>query len=171
MDVTSESSAVTFCLREPVRVMDGLNVPYSIVFTSDGNVIVSEKFADQISIFDIKGKIIGKFGSHDDSSKLIKIPQGLAIDDDDNVYVSSVDKVLKFTSSGKCSGKFIKHVGDKLGSGEGEFNDPYGMTLYDSQLYVCDCNNDRIQVFNRDLQFICSYYGEGSGKFRKPYDV
>ena len=154
--------------RKPVRVMKDLITPYSIVFTSDGMMIVSEKVTNQIRIFDIEGRKIGKFESHGDSSRQILLPQGLAIDDDDNVYVSSEYKLQKFTSGGE----FIKHVGcDKLGSGEGEFNDPYGITLHNNQLYVCDCNNHRIQVFDLDLKFIRSYYGEGRGKFRKPYDV
>ena len=157
-------------LAHPVSVMNDVITPYSIVFTSDGNMIVSEKLANQISIFDIKGRRIGKFESDDDSSRQIKIPQGLAIDDEDNVYVSSEYKLQKFTSSGR----FIKHVGcEKLGSGKAEFDDPYGITLYNNQLYVCDCNNHRIQVFDMDLNFIRSIgsYGEGRGEFRTPYDV
>ena len=87
-------------LTDPVSTINDVIAPYSIVFTSDGNMIVSEKLANQISIFDIKGRRIGKFESHDDSSRQIKIPQGLVIDDEDNVYVSSEYKLQRFTSSG-----------------------------------------------------------------------
>ena len=157
-------------LAHPVSTVNDVIAPYSIVFTSDGNMIVSEKLANQISIFDIKGRRIGKFESDDDSSRQIKIPQGLAIDDEDNVYVSSEYKLQKFTSSGK----FLKHVGcEKLGSGEAEFDDPYGITFYNNQLYVCDCNNHRIQVFDLNLNFIRSIgsFGNGRGEFHRPYDV
>ena len=157
-------------LAHPVRVMNGLITPYSIVFTSDGMMIVSEKVTNQIRIFDIDERKIGKFESYGDSSRQILLPQGLAIDDDGNVYVSSQYKLQKFTSGGE----FIDHVGcDKSGSGEAEFDDPYGITLHNNQLYVCDCNNHRIQVFGLDLKFIRSIgsYGKGRGEFRKPYDV
>ena len=146
----------------PLRVIRGLTTPYSIVFTSHGKMIVSEKVDDRIAIFDTEEKRVDKFESHGDSSKQILIPQGIAIDDDDNVYVSSQFKLQKFTSSGE----FIDCV-------EKELNDPYGITLHENQLYVCDCNNHRIQVFDLDLKFIRSIgsHGKGKGQFRKPYDV
>ena len=48
------------------------------------------------------------------------------------------------------SSKLIKCIG-KEGKKEGEFDDPHGVTLYDNQVYVCDYNNYRIQVFELDL--------------------
>ena len=152
-------------LANPVDTLDDLTTPYSIVFTSNGKIIISEKLKNQISIFNTKGKRIDKFEHHEDQ---IFEPQGIVIDDDDNVYVSSDFKLQKFTSKGK----FLKCVGQK-GSKEGEFNDPYGMTLHDNRLYVCDCNNHRIQVFDLDLNFKRSIgsHGKGEGEFQKPYDV
>ena len=73
-------------------------------------------------------------------------PAGIAIDDADNIFVSSEHKLQKFTSSGEL----IKCVGQR-GSKEWEFIDPRGVTLYDNQVYVCDRDNHRIQVFGLDL--------------------
>ena len=155
-------------LANPVSILGDLSNPYSIGFTSYGEMIISEKGKNQISIFKTTGKRIGEFKQHEDRPRQILNPQGIAIDDDDNVYVSSEFKLQKFTSKGK----FIKCVGQQ-GSKEGEFNDPYGMTLHDNQLYVCDCNNHRIQVFDLDLNFIRSIglCGRGRGEFDRPYDV
>ena len=50
--------------------------------------------------------------------------KGIAIDDADNIYVSSEHKLQKFTSSGEL----IKCVGQR-GSKEREFNVPCGITL------------------------------------------
>ena len=56
---------------------------------------------------------------------------------------------------------------------EGEFDDPRGLTLRDNLVYVCDCNNCRIQVFDLDLNFVRSIgsRGSGRGEFDRPLDV
>ena len=155
-------------LGHPVRVVTGLNTPYGIAFNSRGEMIISECGGHLISIFDIRGQKIRTFGSYGDSPEQMKYPGGIAIDDADNIYVSSNHKLQKFTSSGEL----IKCVGQK-GSKEGEFNDPCGVTLYDNQVYVCDRNNHRIQVFDLDLNFIRSIgsRGKGRGEFYAPRDV
>ena len=95
-------------------------------------------------------------------------PAGIAIDDADNIYVSSCHMLQKFTSSGEL----IKCVGQK-GRKEGEFDDPRGVTLYDDKVYMCDRNNHRIQVFDLDLNFVQSIgsSGNGRGEFNIPHDV
>ena len=51
-------------------------------------------------------------------------------------------------------GKCVKSVG-KQGSGPLEFNSPCGVTIspITGHVYIADCNNHRIQVFNPDLTF------------------
>ena len=95
-------------------------------------------------------------------------PAGIATDDSGNIYVSSLDKLQKFTSTGEL----IKCVGRKGGK-EGEFNVPRGLTLRDNLVYVCDGNNNRIQVFDLDLNFVRSIglRGSGRGEFDAPSDV
>ena len=124
-------------------------------------MIVSECQGHRLSIFDIRRQKIRTFGSHGDSPDQMIYPKGIATDDADNIYVSSDHKLQKFTSSGEL----IKCIGKKGGK-EGEFYDPQGVTLYDNQVYVCDRNNYRIQVFDLDLKFVRSI-----GKFIAPFDV
>ena len=152
----------------PVRTMTGVNWPYGIAFNSHQEMIVSEYSGHRLSIFDIRGQKIRTFGSRGDSPDQMNYPKGIATDDTDNIYVSSSLKLQKFTSSGEL----IKCIG-KEGRKEGEFDDPQGVTLYDNQVYVCDCNNDRIQVFDLDLNFVQSIgsRGTGRGEFNTPFDV
>ena len=152
-------------LAHPVRVVTGLNCPYGIAFNSRGEMIVSKQYDDRIAIFGIR---IRTFGSYGDSPEQMEYPRGIAVDDIDNVYVSSVDKLQKFTSSGEL----IKCVGQE-GSKEGEFDEPRGLALHNNQVYVCDRNNHRIQVFDLDLNFIQSIgsCGNGRGEFDRPFDV
>ena len=88
-------------LGRPVRVVTGLYKPYGIAFNSRGEMIISEYSGHKISIFDIRGQKIRTFGSRGDSPEQMKYPRGIAIDDADNIYVSSDDKLQKFTSSGE----------------------------------------------------------------------
>ena len=168
--------------RDPTQsarsVVFGLNRPYGIAFNSRGEMIVSEHWGHQIAIVDtryhqitychIGGQRIRTFGSCGDSPEQMIFPAGIAIDDMDNIYVTSKHKLQKFTSSGEL----IKCVGQE-GSKEGEFDDPLGLALHNNQVYVCDQNNHRIQVFDLDLNFIQSIgsYGRGKGELAEPHDV
>ena len=131
-------------------------------------MIVSEYYGHTVSIFNIRGQRIQTFGSHGDSREQMEFPAGIAIDEMDNIYVSSEHKLQKFTSSGEL----IKCVGQK-GRKEGEFNDPRGVTLYENQVYMCDRDNHVIQVFDLDLNFVRSIgsRGNGRGEFNAPLDV
>ncbi|CAI8009341.1 E3 ubiquitin-protein ligase TRIM71, partial [Geodia barretti] len=172
-EINSSPFAVTMYpdprqLGHPVRTVTGLNLPYGIVFNSHQEMIVSEYLGHRVSIFDIRGQKIRTFGSHGGNPDKMKLPAGIATDDTDNIYVSSWHKLQKFTSSGEL----IKCIG-QLGSEEGEFDVPRGVTLYDNQVYVCDRDNHRIQVFDLDLNFVRSIgsRGKGRGDFDAPLDV
>ena len=151
-----------------MRIVTDLILPYGIAYNSRGEMIVSERGGHRVSIIDNRGKKIRTFGSHGDSPDQMICPAGIAIDDIDNIYVSSSHKLQKFTSNGEL----IKCIGKKGGK-EGEFNDPRGVTLHDNQVYVCDSYNHRIQVFDLNLNFVRSIgsCGKGRGEFNKPWDV
>ena len=154
-------------LGSPVRVVKQLNGPYGIAFNSRGEMIVSECGGHQVSVFDVGGRRIRTFGSRGDRPEQMILPAGIAVDTD-NVYVSSLYKLGKFTSSGKL----IKCIG-RRGSKEAEFDDPRGVTIHSNQVYVCDKDNHRIQVFDLDLNFIRSIGSRGRerGELDRPLDV
>ena len=151
-----------------MRTVTGLDWPHGIAFNNREEMIVSEWGADRLSILDTRGQKIRTFGSRGDSPQQMNGPKGIATDDSGNIYVSSEHKLQKFTSTGEL----IKCVGRKGGK-EGEFDDPSGLTLRDHLVYVSDRNNNRIQVFDLDLNFVRSIgsRGSGRGEFDQPYDV
>ena len=155
-------------LGHPVRTVTGLNWPCGIAFNNREEMIVSECLAHRLSILDTRGQKIRTFGSRGDSPHQMIFPAGIATDDSGNIYVSSQHKLQKFTSTGEL----IKCVG-REGGKEGEFDDPRGLTLRDHLVYVSDRNNNRIQVFDLDLNFVRSIgsRGSGRGEFDQPYDV
>ena len=77
-------------------------------------------------------------------------------------------KLQKFTSRDEL----IKCVSQEGGK-EGEFDVIRGLTVHREQVYVCDRDNHRIQVFDLDLKFIRSVGSRGKerGKFTDPNDV
>ena len=155
-------------LGYPVSVVKDLNGPYVIAFNSRGEMIVSGCGSNKVSVFDVRGRRVRTVSSHGDRPEQMEYPAGIAVDDTDNIYVSSKHKLQKFTSSGKL----IKCIG-RRGSKEGELNDPRGVIIHSNQVYVCDRDNHRIQVFDLDLSFIrsISSRGSGRGEFDLPYDV
>ena len=149
----------------PVTTVSGFNWPFGVAFNSHQEIIVSDNDGHRLSIFDIRGQKIRTFGSRGDSPDQMTYPKGITIDDSDNIYVSSNHKLQKFTNTGEL----IQCIG-KEGRKEGEFDVPSGVTLYDNQVYVCDRDNHRIQVFDLDLNFVRSI-GKRRGEFNTPLDV
>ena len=142
-------------LGHPVRTVTGLVAPYGIAFNNREEMIVSERSAHRLSILDTRGQKIRTFGSYGDSPHQMIGPAGVATDDSGNIYVSSLHKLQKFTSTGEL----IKCVGGEGGK-EGEFGDPRGLTLRENLVYG-------IQVFDLDLNFVRSI-DSGRGA---PFDV
>ena len=94
---------------------------------------------------------------------------GLTQDSDHNLYVSTPHQLHKFTRDGR-------HIGRAgcCGTGCAEFMHPNGLRIsQQNELYVCDSNNHRIQVFDLGLNFKRSFgtQGTGSGQFRYPNNI
>ena len=164
-------------LGRPVRVVTDMHSPYGIAVNSRGEMIVSENGAHKVSVFDIRGQRVRSFGSRGGRPEQMDYPAGIAVDDMDNIYVGNIYNKLqkfnfyrlqKFTSRGEL----IKCVGQR-GRKKGEFDVVRGLTVHREQVYVCDRDNHRIQVFDLDLNFIRSIgsHGKGRGEFYDPYDV
>src|ERR1035437_3838175 len=100
---------------------------------------------------------------HDDKAKLIdtaKVPQGVALDKDGNVYVTDTlnNRVEIFDADGNFISLFGKH-----GDGPGYFARPKCIAVDgDGHIWVADEMADRLQVFNREGQLL-TYVGTGHG--------
>ena len=76
-------------------------------------------------------------------------PIGLLIHSD-KVFVSHNHCILVY----ELDGKFVSRIGSE-GSGELQFNSPCGLSAdeYNNDVYICDYNNNRIQIISENLQF------------------
>ena len=157
-------------LGHPVRVIPGVGmpagpkVPHGIAFNNHSQMVVSEFNGHQVMVYDVSGQKIGQFGSN---VEMIR-PRGIAIDNEDNIYVTSEHKLQKFSSSYGL----VKCVGQR-GNENGEFEVPSGIAIHSNEVYVCDRQNHRIQVFDLNLTFIrpVGKPGQNPGEFEYPCDV
>jgi len=73
------------------------------------------------------------------------------------------------------SGQPITTIGKETKSEkEGEFNESRGITIVNDNLYVCDCNNNRIQVLDKETgkyRFGWGSQGTAEGQFCLPYAI
>ena len=118
------------------------------------------------------GKGIIEINSLQSINKFKKLPGAIELtqDLDCNFYVTvNSNRLIKLDSTGSI----IKVVGN-LGTGKGEFEYPNGLRVSkNNELYVCDSDNNRVQVFDLDLNFKRSFgkKGTGRGQFNFPADV
>jgi tripartite motif-containing protein 71 len=99
-------------------------------------------------------------------------PQGVAVDQNGNVYVSDYDdaRIQVFDSSGNFVRKWGWH-----GTDAGELRQPVGVAVDDAlgRVYVADMGNNRIQVFDMVGNYQFEFGGLGSlpGQLDRAHDV
>ena len=151
-------------LGKPVRVVKGVVDPWGIALNSKQQLVVAEK-SGKVTVFDGKGKKVQTI-----TSEKFSRPIGLAVDKDDNIYVSDWGNCSLFKFSKE--GKVMKVVGRK-GTRPGEFNSPGVIKVINDKLYVCDRGNHRIQILSTELEYVNSFgcHGDGDGQFNWPNGI
>ncbi len=141
------------------------------VFTSNNMLYASDSPNRKYHIFDLSSNTVLE-------SIACKIDiRGIAVDVVGNVYLTSSHWLYKYSGSGDRVGAIGS---DRPGNGDTSFNNPTGVQVHDGQIYVCDTDNGRILVFNRDLSFTTKF-GHGmsgigkiikkSSQLLKPEDI
>ena len=166
-------------LGTPIRTIGGLNRPRGVAVNQRGEIIVAEYRGHCVSIFSSIGEKIRTFGSWGSAQGQFNEPRGVTVDGDGNILVVDGDNhcIQKFTAGGKflttAGGKFLTTVG-RNGS-KPLFSYPTGVAVNhrNRKVYICDNNNNRIQILNADLTFSSSFgsQGSGDGQFNYPWDV
>ena len=160
-------------IKEEVKVIDKygpnneqLKYPYFMAKGPNNEVIVCNNSTKQLVIFDEQlqySHVIGGRG------KFLGIT-GIVVDNKGYLYVA--DGGLHCIQKFALNGQFVSQFGSK-GTAEGQFNAPYGLVLSQSELlFVCDCDNHRIQVFKNEV-FSCTFgqCGKEPGCFNIPCDL
>lgn len=132
--------------------------PCFIASDSQDNIYVVDRINNRVQKFNKNGTFITKWGSNNgvpNEDPLenwgtgdgdLFLPVGIAIDKDDNVYVSdtSNNRIQKFTSDGT----FVEKWG-KFSGGDGDFFSPQGIACGDNgEVYTVDA------LLNRVIKFV-----------------
>ena len=158
-------------LGNPIRVIGSVNGPWGLATNSKGHIIVVENGAFCISVFTPEGKKIRSFGNRGTANGQFSSPTGVAVDNDDNIYIVDYShRIQKFNSTGG----FIASVGTH-GSNPLQFSHPVGIGFNkkNDKLYVCDQSNNRVQVLETNLTYHSSFgsQGSGNGQLKNPLGV
>jgi DNA-binding beta-propeller fold protein YncE len=146
--------------------------PYSVVEDSRGRVIVTDPGAQGVHIFDpaqLKYKFIERKDKRNDA---MLVPQCVAVDDNDNIYVtdSEAGKIFVFNPEGK----FQRAIGSIKG-GEGFFKRPTGIAIDNAEqrIYVTDTLRNKIYMLdmNGEVLRTIGKNGEQKGEFNYPTEL
>ena len=146
-----------------------LKTPYLMAKGPNG-LIVNNNSTCQLVIFDEQLQYSHVIGGRGNGNGKFQSITGIAVDNKGHLYVadSQLPCIQKFT----MSGQFVSQFGSE-GTADGQFNNPCGLVFSQSELlFVCDFNNQRIQVFrNEQFSYTFGQYGKEPGYFNCPRDL
>jgi DNA-binding beta-propeller fold protein YncE len=160
-----------------------LLLPHGLQVDREGNVWVTDALGNngkghQVFKFNPDGRLLlalGKAGIAGDGPDEFNAPSAVVVAPNGEIFVADGHggntnaRIVKFTREGK----FIKTWGEK-GTAAGEFDTPHAIAM-DSRgrLFVGDRNNNRIQIFDQDGNFIDQWtqFSRPSGIFIDRNDV
>ena len=162
-DYKAKQLPTAYCCKKSTeqKAPGELNCPRGIaVHYKTGHIYIADKENHRVQVFTCNGDYLFMF------SENMNYPVGICI---------THNRVLVTQFSGHCinmyelEGKLVESVCSK-GSGEAQFNCPHGLAVSDrtNNVYVCDCNNNRVQIFTEDLKFHSML---GIGVFNYPRDI
>ena len=137
--------------------------PHQLLITVDGHHV-------QGSPYDVKVK--SDYTSLHDVQQVINVkgqPLCVAIHENGDIYVGSGDHhIYVFDQGGHLKSTFGSY-----GSGDGQFNGPYSISIIGEVIYIAEVKNHRIQKLTTGGKFLHKFGEEGSGQgqFRCPSSV
>jgi peptidylglycine monooxygenase len=146
-----------------VTIADG----HGISVSPDDRILVIDRDAHEIIIFDTEGRVLQKLGTRNRPrhGKPFNHPTDVAVATDGEFYVtdgygnSNVHRIA-------ADGTHLMSWG-RPGAGPGEFSTPHAVWIdTQNRVLVVDRENNRVQLFNRDGDFLGQW-----GDFFHPMDI
>jgi DNA-binding beta-propeller fold protein YncE len=146
--------------------------PYSIAVDSHGRAIVTDPGVKGVHLFDFEQHKYKFIQRADKDKDPMLAPQCVAVDDQDNFYVTDSEsgKIFVFNRDGK----FTRVLGSLKG-GEGLFKRPTGIAVDSAsqRIYVTDTLRDQIYVLDMQGQVMQTIgkHGTSNGEFYFPTEL
>ena len=155
----------------------GFRLPVDLALSPDGRIYLLNRGSEfrgestRVTMLTLDEDYIGEFSKGGDGDGDLLWPSSLALDSDQNVYVSddALNRISIFDKDGDYLGKW-----GKPGSGDGQLSKPSGIRFdKDDNLFVVDAGNDRVQRFTKDGKFLAGWgeSGSGEGQFHLPWGL
>ena len=167
------STNVGFCADFGGR---GFQLPTSMAIRSDGVIFVASrgkattKGSNGIQMVTRDHEFLGQFGTNDTALGGMIWPTCIALDDEDNIYLSdeNLQRITKYDREGNP----VTYWGEQ-GSGEGQFDQPSGLLIRGDNILVVDSRNNRIQTYSLNGDFCNQWGGLGikDGEFNLPWGI
>jgi hypothetical protein len=167
-----------------VTGLSAFNGPIGVAVDGTGRVIVADTRNNRIEVWSNTGDFSFAFGwGVGDGTTTFQIclpplsgcqsgipgsglgqfnyPDGVAVDANDNLFVteSNNNRVQEFTNTSVLGlNVFISNTAwGTLGSGDGQFNLPLGVAVWNGYVFVADGGNNRIDVFTETGTFKAAF--------------
>ncbi len=143
--------------------------PYDIAIDSHGRAIITDPGARGVHIFDFEQHKYKFIQRADKDRDPMLAPQCVAVDAQDNFYVTDSEsgKIFVFEPGGK-----FKHALGSLKGGEGYFKRPTGIAVDSAaqRIYVTDTLRDKIFMLDMQGQVMqtIGQHGTANGEFHFP---
>jgi DNA-binding beta-propeller fold protein YncE len=146
--------------------------PYSIAVDSRGRVIVTDPGAMGVHIFNFPEHKYKFISRHDKDENSLISPQCVAVDAEDNFYVTDSQTGRVFVY--EAGGKFKRYIG-ALKGGEGFFKRPTGIAVDSAvqRIYVTDTLRNKVFVLDMNGNVLKTIGKPGTqpGEFNYPTEV
>lgn len=146
---------------------DNIASPIGIAVDKSGEIYISDSVLRRVFVFGGNGKYLRDIGS----SGIFTRPAGIAVDES-RIYVVDTH-AHKITVFDKGSGELLFDIGGQ-GKDKGFFHFPTNIFVAgDGLLYIADSLNFRIQIFDKDGNFLSAFgrLGSASGDLSKPKGI
>jgi len=123
-----------------------------------------------IGLFQEKYRSVAVIGTKGTEPSQFQCPYGIAVNNDGQLIVADTwnHRVQILSSLGKC----VRQFGSK-GNASGQFNYPRGLAIdpKSENIIVADCDNNRIQIFDKQGEFIHMITSSKERSLDQPVDV
>ena len=143
-------------LGQPVKVWDGIAVPYDITVNTAGEIIVAEYKGDVV-VLDKEGR---RLRSINHSEHHFPSLQGVAVDGEENIYFTALSTNQIFMSNKNYSKVQEYKVQQVKGPGH------YSVAVVGDEVMVTErVNGGRIMVYDRELKYVRQIVGADKSSF------